>query len=207
MTQFNAPAYDIERPTGQCVFTGRVLQPGEAYISALVELTAEQIAQLKEAVGKGKAGNSSSAAAGLGLKRLDISIEAWAQGQRPERLFSHWKSTVPQPNQKRNMFVDDAALLSLFRRLGDPDQGPRAAFRFVLGMILMRKKLLKYQATENRPTPGAPGAPGPDGQVQEWWLLQPRGEDVQLEMLNPHMDDAKIEEVREQLSEVLAGEL
>ncbi len=199
MTQFNAPAYDLERPSGQCVFTGRVLQPGEAYIAALVELTAEQIAQLKEAASRGKTGNSSSAAAGLGLKRLDISIEAWSEGQRPERLFSHWKSTVAQPNQKRNMFVDDAALLSLFRRLGEPDQGPRAAFRFVLGMILMRKKLLKYQATESRS--------GADGQLQEWWLLQPKGEETRLEMLNPHMDDAKIEEVREQLSEVLAGEL
>ena len=199
MTQFNAPAYDLERPSGHCVYTGRVLQPGEAYIAALVELSADQIAQLKDHAGKGKATPASSAAAGLGLKRLDISLEAWAHGQRPERLFSHWKSTMSQPNQKRNLFVDDAALLGLFRRLGEPDQGPRAAFRFVLGLILMRKKLLKYLATEIRTSV--------EGQAQEWWTLQARGEDSVVEMLNPHMDDAKIEEVREQLSEVLAGQL
>lgn len=199
MTQFNAPTYDLERPSGQCVYTGRPLQPGEAYIAALVELSDEQIAQMKENALKGKSNPAGSAAAGLGLKRLDISMEAWNTGKRPERLFSHWKSTVPQPHQKRNLFVDDAALLSLFRRLGESDQGPRAAFRFVLGLILMRKKLLKYHVTEQKTLP--------DGQTQEWWTLSPRGEDTTLEMLNPHMDDAKIEEVREQLSEVLAGEL
>ena len=32
MTSFNAPAYDIDKPTGQCAFTGRTLEPGDAYV-------------------------------------------------------------------------------------------------------------------------------------------------------------------------------
>ena len=37
MSQFNAPTYDIERPSGQCTFTGQTLEPGEHYMAVLVE--------------------------------------------------------------------------------------------------------------------------------------------------------------------------
>ncbi|MCC7147479.1 MAG: hypothetical protein IT443_13640 [Phycisphaeraceae bacterium] len=195
MTQFNAPTYDLQRPTGQCALTGKTLTAGEAYIATLVECDPNQ------PVGEGKAGNA------LGFVRLDVSLEAWQSGQRPPRLFSHWRTHVPQPNEKRKLFVDDTVLLALFRRLGEQEQAERAAFRFVLGLILMRKKILRYEGSRQRPGTEGGTEGGAEGQVQEFWSLGVRGEDEKLELFNPQMDEAKIQQVTEQLGEVLEAEL
>lgn len=125
MTQFNATNYSIARSTGQCAMTDQPLEPGTEYIATVVEEGDE-------------------------LVRLDISLEAWESGQRPDQVFSYWRATVPEPNEKPKPFVDDAVLLDLLRRLADTEQPARQAFRFVLTLILMRKKLLRYDRTIER---------------------------------------------------------
>lgn len=189
MSQFNAPTYDIERPTGQCAFTGRTLEPDEQYIAALVE-------------------------DGDNLKRVDICQQAWDQGKRPEDLFSYWKATVPQPQERKKLFVDDAVLMNLLERLADADQPQRIAFRFVLTLIMMRKKLLRYDRTDPRKVMG------PDAQetTQEWWVLTPKldlskgplgkwDEARTLEVLDPRLDEEGIRAVTDQLSQILQAEL
>ncbi len=201
MSQFNAPAYDIERPSGSCAFTGRQLQPGEPYMATLVEVDLP-VAPPTGGAKTAKQPTAPSSGGGLGLKRLDVSLEAWDAGQRPDKLFSYWKSIVPEPNQKKRLFVDDEVLMTLFRRLGEADQPERRSFRFVLGLILMRKKLLRYDGSVERPAANAAEA-----RTEEWWKMTPKGEVTALEMINPHLDEAQIQQVREQLSEILAGEL
>ncbi|MAE62245.1 MAG: hypothetical protein CMJ49_12930 [Planctomycetaceae bacterium] len=187
MSQFNAPAYDIERPTGQCALTGKALEPRETYIATLVE-------------------------DGDALQRVDVCREAWEGGQRPEHLFSYWQATVPEPNEKKKLFVDDEVLMNLLERLADAEQPQRIAFRFVLTLILMRKKLLRYDETEKR----ADG--GDEEEVQEWWRLKPKldlskgpmgkwDEDRTIEVLDPRLDEAGIRQVTDQLSEILQAEL
>jgi len=206
MTQFNAPTYDVERPTGQCTFTGRTLEPGEPYVAALVELDAETAEQLSKAGQRG--------AAVLGLKRLDVSIQAWEQGQRPDKIFSHWKSTVPLPNQKKKIFVDDEVLMAMLRRLAETADPQRQAFRFVLCLILMRKKLLRYDGTIKRPVNDAQGSTA----EHEWWKVTPKldlskgplgkwNEGEMLEVFNPHLQDSQVAQVCEQLGEILEAEL
>lgn len=189
MTQFNAPAFDIERPTGQCSFTGRKLNVGEHYMATLVETdpTTESADT--------KAGKT----AGLGFRRLDVSMEAWREGHRPERIFSYWRSTVPEPSAKRRLFVDDEVLVNLFRRLSDATEPQRLAFRFVLALILMRKKLLRYEGSTNRNDAS--------GNPQEWWRMTPKGEIDVMEVLNPQLDEAQIQAVSQQLGEILEAEL
>lgn len=192
MSQFNQATYDIERPTGQCAFTGRTLEPKETYIATLVEY--------EEPAGEGKGGTSG--AGGLGLKRVDVSMEAWERGRRPENLFSFWKSTIPEPQEKKKLFVDDDVLLNLFRRLEDTDRADRLAFRFVLGLILMRKRILRYEGSETRVDE--------EGREQTWWRMvhKARGAEPEtLEMLDPHLDEARIQQVSDQLSEILEAEL
>jgi len=197
MSWMNAPTYDIERLTGQCAITGQALSPGEQYIAALVEI--DPTASDAPADNAGKQATAQNA----GLKRIDISIEAWLQGHRPERLFSHWQSTVPQPNEKKKMFVDDAVLMNLLLRLADTDQPQRLAFRFVLTLILMRKKLLRYEGAQKRNDT--------TGQPQEWWTVTPKrglGVDEEpIEILNPQINDEQIQQVTEQLGQILESEL
>lgn len=220
MSQFNTPTYDIERPTGTCAFTGRQLEPGERYVATLVEIDPEQEGQTQKETGK--PGST------LPFKRLDVCMEAWEQGNRPDRLFSHWVSTVPQPTEKKKIFVDDAVLMNLLIRLGDTEEPQRLAFRFVLALILMRKKLLRYDRTERRPKP-APAPVGAEGSgehneqpaepvMEEYWVVTPKlditkgplgkwNEEEQFEVLNPQLDETQIQQVTEQLGEILEAEL
>ncbi|MBI1367451.1 MAG: hypothetical protein GC162_02230 [Planctomycetes bacterium] len=189
MSQFNAPAYDIERPTGQCAFTGRVLEPHEHYIAALVE-------------------------EGEGFKRVDVSLAAWEDGKRPEHLFSYWKAVVPEPTVKKKLFVDDAVLMNLLERLSDAGEPQRQSFRFVLMLILMRKKVLRYDRTEKREA----DSDGGETAMQDWWVLTPKldlskgplgkwDDGRTFEVLDPHLDEAGIRAVTDQLGEILQAEL
>ncbi len=223
MSQFNTPSYEIPRTSGVCASNGRELVPGESYFAALVELTQEQVAEAAEDLKSGgaKAGGTSGGSAkdkaiaaltALGMCRIDISSDAWDSGFRPEGLFGYWKSTVPEPNQKKKMFVDDAMLMNLLERLADATEPDRLAFRYVLALILMRKKLLRYDGNEPRTAEVA------GEQVEQtWWKLTPKLDlakgmlgkwhpDVRLEVLDPKLDESRVEQVMQQLGEILQAE-
>jgi hypothetical protein len=187
MNQFNAPSYEIQKPTGQCAVTGRALAPREPYMALLVE-------------------------EGDALRRVDVSAEAWETGRRPDNIFCYWKAVAPEPHARKKVFVDDEVLMNLLERLADADQPQRLAFRFVLTLILMRKKLLRYDRTDRRPTARA------DAPLQDWWIVTPkadlskgplgRWDDTRtFQVLDPHLDEEGIRAVTDQLSEILQAEL
>ncbi|MEM6552574.1 MAG: hypothetical protein AAF750_10670 [Planctomycetota bacterium] len=187
-------AYDIQKTSGKCVKTGREMEAGEAYFAALVDVPVEQR----------EAGDQ------LGLARVDVSSAAWAKGFRPEGVFSYWKTTIPEPEESKRRFVDDAVLMQLLERLGEEDEGRvggRAGFRYVLALILMRKKLLRHDGIESRDDP-APGS--------SWWLFTPKrdvskghfgkwDEEKVIEVWDPKLDEAQSRAVSEQLGQVLEG--
>lgn len=206
MSRFNTPTYDIERPTGQCAFTGEELRTGDRYVATLVEFDEREITA---AIAAGK-----NPAAVLGLKRLDVGWGAWQSGNRPERLFSFWKTTVSDCRAKRKIFVDDDVLMNLFRRLADEDDPQRVAFRFVLGLILMRKKYLRYDGTRSGTVTDEGGNP----LEQDWWQVTPKldfskgplgkwNEEDRLEMVDPHLDEQQIQQVTRQLGEIFEAGL
>lgn len=198
MSQFTQSNYDVQRPSGFCAATGRSLEPGEDSFSALVDIPLEEREPNDQ----------------LGMKRIDVSVEAWQQGFRPPGLFSFWKTTVPDPQEKKKLFVDDAVLINLLRRLEDTQEPQRLAFRHVVALILMRKKLLRYDGNEKVEAAGDDGATV----IQTWWLMTPKvdvtkghfgkwSEGETLKVLDPKLDDSGIEQVTLQLGEVLEAEL
>jgi len=209
MSQFNAPAYEVAKPTGVCESTGRSLEPGEAYYAALIEIPEDQIE--RDADGRPRPDQA------LGMRRVDICEEAWDAGHRPQGLFSFWKTTVPEPNEKRKLFVDDAVLMNLLVRLDGVEEPERIAFRYVLGLILLRKKLLRYDGTQTRRVEPAEGQD--TGAVdQVWWKLTPKldvtkghfgrwNEEMTIELLDPQLDEKAIGQVAGQLTEIFESEL
>jgi hypothetical protein len=182
--------YHVARATGRCAATGRALEPGEACIATLCDLPGEP-----------------GEARGPGLQRRDFSLAAWESGARPEGLFSFWRTVVPKPSDRRRLLVDDAVLMDLFERLAGDERPQRVAFRFVLGLILLRKKLLRFAG---RTGDGPAGAPGHVRGGEERWLMIPRGalpEDPPIAVINPHLSDDDVRDLTEQLSEVLQSEL
>src|SRR5258706_14007164 len=95
---------------------------------------------------------------------------------------------------KRRIFVDDEVLCALFERLADTAEPSKLNFRFVLGLILMRKRMLVYEGTRR------------EGD-REIWSMRFRGREDKLDLLNPHLTEEQVGDVSRQLGEILNEEI
>ena len=170
MSSASAPAispqrgWQVERPAGRCGVCGRVIEPGDRYVAAL-RATAE------------------------GFERVDADESCWEQVEKQD-LIGDWRAVMPEANERPKRFVDDPLLLEMFHRLADAEDPARLNFRFVLGLLLMRKRLLTYQTSRAE-------------NGREVWVMKARGSDEPSEMVNPDLTDEQVSEVTRQLGEVL----
>ncbi len=158
--------WEVDKPLGQCYGTGRKIEPGEEYFGALVEIEE-------------------------GLQRRDFCADYW-ESEKPN-VFCYWKSRLPLPDEKKQLFVDDNMLMAFFERLANETEREKLNFRFVLGLILMRKRLLKYDATRDE-----------DG--KEIWRLRIVGDkstDNRVEVINPHLDEEQVKQLSSQIGQIL----
>jgi len=159
--------YEVSRPGGKCVITGKDIVPGEKFMAAVKETQ-------------------------TGLERADVRLEAWGEYPR-ESLLAFWQGVMPQPNAKKKLFVDDEVLKQIFDRLADTDEPGKLNFRFVLGLILMRKRILVYEGSRK------------EGD-KEYWSLRYRGRDELVDLYDPKMDERKIVDVTQHLGDILNEE-
>jgi hypothetical protein len=159
--------WDINKPLGQCCGTGRKIEYGEEYYGALVE-TAD------------------------GLLRRDFCTDYW-DDNKPE-VFCYWKTKLPNPDQKKQIFVDDQMLMTFFERLEKETGQEKIDFRFVLALILMRKRLLKYDGTKTDDN-------------KEIWQLRITGDKQIVDVINPHLDEEQIEKLSSQIGQILQTDL
>ncbi len=165
--------YQVARSTGRCESSGEPLPPGSPCIAVLCDEPEDG-----------------------GFRRLDYSVEAWDGGARPDGLFSFWRTTVPEAQGKKRLLVDDEVLLDLLDRLADAEQPRKLAFRFVITLVLLRKRLLKFDRREETPTGVC-------------WHLSRRGGEAAAcwTVADPGLGDDDIVDLHEQLGEVLQGDL
>ena len=155
--------WTINKPLGQCFGTGLKIDYGQDYYGALV--------QTEE-----------------GLQRRDFCADYW-ESQKPE-TFCYWKTRLPHPDQKKQLFVDDQMLVAFFERLEKETDPEKVSFRFVLALILMRKRILKYEGTKTQDD-------------KEIWLLRTVGDKQICEVVNPHLNEEQIEQLSSQLGGIL----
>ncbi|MCH2132368.1 MAG: hypothetical protein MK116_01335 [Phycisphaerales bacterium] len=165
--------YPVTRSTGRCAATEVELEPGTTCMATLCEVEDE------------------------GLKRFDFAMSAWEEGARPDGLFSFWRTRVPEGDDRKTQLVDDTVLVTIFEQLAEDEAPRRVAIRFVLALILMRKRLLRFLGRQEE-----------DGVVT--WLMRPRGstpEAPPVEVVDPGLGDDDVLALSEQLSEVLESDL
>ena len=160
--------YQVARPHGICAVSGATIAPGEKFMAALRETT-------------------------QGFERLDITLGAWPTFDRTD-VLGFWQTVMPQPEQKKKVFVDDQVLCDLFERLSDTNEPAKINFRFVLGLILMRKRMVIYETSRS------------EGE-RELWTVRMKGRDDKLDLINPKLGEQEVLEVSQQLSEILNEEL
>jgi hypothetical protein len=162
------PGYAVSRAQSKCHGCAREIGPGEKLMAGLRETPAL-------------------------LERLDICPACWEKFDRAG-LIGFWQTTMPQPTAKKPMFIDDQVLCELFERLGDATEPAKVNFRFVLGLILMRKRYLVYESTR---TEGG----------KDIWSVRFKGREDKLDLLDPRLSEQQVGEVSTQLGEILNGDL
>lgn len=113
--------YDVQAPTRTCTATGRELKPGERFVGVLLD----------------EAGK---------LVRRDFAAEAWTAP--PPGAIAYWSGRVPAADKPRKPAFNEALLLDCFDRLADAAEPNKVHFRFVVALLLMRRKRLKFEDTK-----------------------------------------------------------
>ena len=163
----NMADWEIKKTLGQCCGTEREFEIGEEYFAALVE--GEE-----------------------GLERRDFSMDYWNANQ--PQVYCFWKTKLPNPEEKKKLFIDDEMLMVFFDRLADETDTEKINFRFVLTLILMRKRKLKYD-----------GCTIDDG--TEVWTLKVTGQDRIAKVINPHLTEDQIEGLTAQMGQILQADV
>lgn len=162
-----AQDWQVESPKGRCATTGRPLEEGEAFYTVLFE-------------------------DGESFRRADYCCEAWAGP--PDGAFCCFRTRVPVKEKRKKLLVDDELLVNFFVRLGAETQPVRIHFRFVLALILMRKRLLRYEGSSRE------GA-------EETWTMTLASDRSSHRVVNPRLMDEQIDAVSRQLSAILHGDM
>jgi hypothetical protein len=158
--------YQIQPNTRRCVVSGRELQPGEKFYSVLIE-------------------------EGVRFVRRDYSPEAWTGP--PEEAFSFWVGRVPQPQSKRRLVLDDDLLHDCFLRLEGQGEPGKVNFRYILALLLMRRRRLKFEETRQ------------EGGQEVLCLRCARTGDRHA-VVNPRLTEEEMQQVQEDVFQTLGWE-
>jgi hypothetical protein len=154
--------FEVQRCTRHCATTDRPLEPGESFYSVLVSEAAE-------------------------IVRRDYSEAAW-NGPPPGAL-GWWKSQMPGSDTLKPRLAPNQILLELF--LQWQDDASKREVRYVLTLLMIRRRVLRLEATE-------PAAEGPAEMV----LFCPRiNETFRVAVAEP--EGERVPEIQAELGELL----
>jgi hypothetical protein len=165
--------FEVQRCTRCCAATERALEPGDECYSVL-EI------------------------AGVEVVRKDYSPEAWKGA--PEAAFGWWKSRVPEPTAKKIKLAPNELLLELFDQLADKSE--QQDLRYVLALLLVRRRVLRVDVTNNTPHNAEDAAT--DHAAETMTLYCPK-RDSTCEVAVAMPDSERIDEIQQQLSELLVA--
>ena len=157
--------YDIAGISGSCAGCGKELAGGERFVAVLYDRGAE-------------------------FQRQDYCLACWeerADSAGADDVFCLWQGKVPLPEEPRGRMVSDEVLIDFFERLDGQVEPAKVNLRFVLALMLMRKRLLVYDGCEA------------DEQGREVWTMHFKSNSTPVRVVHPQLDAAQMAEVAEQL--------
>jgi hypothetical protein len=158
--------YQIQPNTRHCAVSGRELRPGEKFYSVL-----------RQDGGK--------------LVRQDFAAEAWYGP--PDGAFSFWCGRVPAAEQTRRPRIDDDLLADCFQRLEGAADPAQVSFRYVIALLLMRRKRFKFEEARVE-----------DG--QEVLRMRCVRSGAQHDVVNPRLTEDEMVAVQDEVFKVLGWE-
>lgn len=168
--------YELGRFSGECAKSHAPILAQQEFVAALVDALDEEARPI--------------------LKRLDFAAAVWDEGTRPDGLVCFWRSIAPEPGEKRQMFVDDETLLEMVQRMEEETDSRRRAFRWILALVLLRRKMLKLDGIVH------------EGET-EYWAFRPRGSDptsTPIRIPNPGIREEEMRELADQLGDIIRAD-
>jgi hypothetical protein len=117
--------YEVQRCSRHCAATGRELVEGETFYSVLL-------------------------AKGPELERVDYSVEAWPGA--PAEALGWWKSRMPTREERKAQMAPSDVLLEIFTGL--VDEADKQDMRYVLALLLVRRRILRLEEAQTDATGG-----------------------------------------------------
>lgn len=157
--------WQVSSSTHSCCVTRQLFEVGEVYYSALKE-------------------------DGEGFSRLDFSSDAWEKEEK-DVFFSFWKTRArePEEDKRRKLVIDIEAFYTFFSSLEDAKDDSKALFKYLVALILTRKRVFRLDEIEK----------SPDG---DYLLLYNRRSEKELRILSPDATDEQLAEVQENLNQI-----
>ena len=120
--------------------------------------------------------------------RRDLCEACWEANT--EQIFSYWRTRIQESGGPKRTVVDDEVLLDFFQRLEAETETSKVNFRYLLGLMLMRKKLLKFHSIER------------EGD-NEYLILRRSRSTTQHRVLDPRLTKDELGKLRDNLNEIL----
>ena len=155
--------WKISRRQGKCITCEVELNENDVFYSALLD-------------------------SGEELSRKDFCPTCWETNQ--EEVFSFWKTRVPASDAPKQTMVDDEVLFDFFQRLEDEPEAAKVNFRFLLGLMLMRKKILKFEDIDR-------------DEEQEFLILRQTGAKERHRVLDPQLSEEELDKLKDDLHGIL----
>jgi hypothetical protein len=152
-------------PSGACAACGLKLGPGAAYVAALL---------VRE---------------GAFVREDRCEACAAAAAASDDGALGVWRGKLAPPKGPLSRRLDFDTLIELFPRLDGRDDEASARLRWVVALLLLRKKFLLQHSRETR-----------DG--VELLTVKFRHDDRLFRVLDPRMDDAALAKLHEELGKI-----
>ncbi len=150
-----------------CAATQRELEPGERVYGVLFEEAGKFV-------------------------RKDFSADAW-RGPLPGAI-AFWSGRIPTARSPKKPTFNDKLLLDCFDHLGGATEPNRLQFRYVVALLLMRRKKLKFEDARRKP----------DG--ADVLILRDGRTGQRLEVVDPRLTEEQITAVQDEVFQVLGWE-
>jgi len=158
--------YQIHGPARVCVATGRELAAGEAVFSVLRDEDGRFV-------------------------RTDYCADAWPGP--PTGAVAWWAGRVPEAGRPARPTINDDLLADCFEHLSGTTDPARLRFRYVVGLLLMRRKRFKFEDARKRDD-------------RETLVVRDVRTGRRHEVEDPQMTDPEMDAVRDEVFRVLGWE-
>ena len=154
----------IQGPTHVCAATGRTLAPGDKYCAVLCEDGDKYV-------------------------RRDYAADAWAGP--PAGAVAYWNGRVPASRTARKPTFNDEMLADWFHHLLGRTEPDRVNFRYVVALLLLRRKRLKFEDVIKTDA------------GESVLIVRDAKSGKRLEIADPHLSEADMAAVQDEVFRVL----